>query len=143
VEIGNAGDSYHDTFTYSNTIDLANILSSAWQYKDINGSDLNADPEISEKMAMNRIAALAKPLDDARTQALSVQAEIGTRQSLIDDQSKRLSNNNLSLQNALSKTEDADMDQTATELLKMQTALEAMRTSAAKILSQSLLDFLK
>ncbi len=143
VEIGNAGDPDHDSFSFSNSIDLANILSSAWQYKDINGSDLNADPALSEKMSMNRIAALAKPLDDAKTQALNVQTEIGTRQVQINDQSNRLDNDSLNLQNALSKTEDADMDETGVELIKMQTALQAMRSSAAQILSQSLLDFLK
>jgi flagellar hook-associated protein 3 FlgL len=143
VEIGNAGDPEHDTFSFSNSLDLANILSSACQYKDVNGSDLNADPALSEKMAMNRIAALAKPLNDAKTQALNVQTEIGTRQVQINDQSNRLDNDSLNLQNALSKTEDADMDETGVELIKMQTALQAMRSSAAQILSQSLLDFLK
>jgi flagellin-like hook-associated protein FlgL len=124
-------------------MDVANILSNAWQYKDINGSDLHTDPATNEKMAMNRVAALARPLEDAGTQALNVQSEIGTRQVLLNDQSTRIDQNNLSLKNALGKTEDADMDETATEILKTQTALQALRSSASRIISQSLLDFLK
>jgi flagellar hook-associated protein 3 FlgL len=143
VEIGNAGDPGYDTFSFSNSIDLANILSSAWQYEDVNGSDLNADPVLSKEMAMHRIAALAKPLNEAKTQSLNVQSEIGTRQVQINDQGTRLDNDKLSLQNALSNTEDADMDETGVELIKIQTALQAMRSSASQILSQSLLDFLK
>lgn len=143
VEIGNAGDPEYDTFRFSNSIDMANVLSYAWQCKDINGSELNADPALSQKMAENRIAALAKPLDDAGTQALGVQAEIGARQARINDQSERLGRDTLSLQNALSDIEDADMDETATEILKIQTALEAMRASASRVVSQSLLDFLR
>jgi flagellar hook-associated protein 3 FlgL len=143
VEIGNAGDPNHDIFTFSNVMDMANIVSYAWQYKNTDGSDLNADPDISAEMAMHRIAALAKPLDDARVQSLTVESEIGTRQVLLNDQTTRLSGSKVDLQNALSATEDADMDQTATEIIKTQVALQALMSSASKIMSQSLLDFLK
>ncbi len=143
VEIGNAGDPDHDTFSFSNLMDMANVLSYAWQYKSIDGSDLNADPDVSAEMAMHRIATLSKPLNDARVQSLSIQSEIGTRQVLINDQSTRLDNSKLNLQDALSKTEDADMDQVASEIIKTQTALQALMASASKIISQSLLDFLK
>ncbi len=143
VTIGNSGEPDYDIFTFSNFMDIANIMSYAWQYNDINGSSLNSDPEIAEKMALHRIAALAKPIDDARVQTLGIQSEIGTRQIVLNDQSKRLSSSTIVMQNALTKIEDADMTETATELLKTQTALEALRASASKIISQSLLDFLK
>jgi len=143
VEIGNAGDLNHDTFTFSNVMDMANIVSYAWQYKNIDGSDLNPDSDVSAEMAMHRIDALANPLDDARVQSLSVQSEVGTRQVLLNDQSTRLSDSKVDLQNALSTTEDADMDQTATEIIKTQVALQALMSSASKIMSQSLIDFLK
>ncbi len=143
VEIGNAGDPEYDTFTLSNTMDLANIMSFAWEYKNIDGSDLNIDPDVNKEMAMHRLSALSKPLDDAHTRILNVQAEIGTRQVFLDSQSTKLEQNNVDLKNSLSKTEDADMDDTIIELLKVQTALQAMRESASRILSQSLLDSLK
>ena len=143
VEIGNSGDPGYDAFSFSNIMDIANIASSAWEYKNIDGSDLNSDPAISEEMATHRLMALSLPLDNASTQISTAQAEIGTRQVHLNDQKTRLENTTANLQNALSATEDADMDQTATELLKTQTALQALRASASQILSQSLLDFLK
>jgi flagellar hook-associated protein 3 FlgL len=143
VAIGNVGDPNYDTFSFSNIIDASNIMSYAWQYKGTDGNSLNVDPAVSEQMAMNRMAALAKPLDDARIQSLNIEAEIGSRQVLLNDQGKRLDNSNLTYQNSLTKTEDADMQTTATEIIKAQTALQALMQSASRILSQSLLDFLK
>lgn len=143
VEIGNAGDPEYDTFTFSNLIDIANVLSFAFEYKDIDGSDLDLDPDIQEEMALHRIAALSYPLNDGHTNILNIQGEIGTRQVHINDQKTRLVTSALNLTNALSKTEDADMDATVTEILKTDTALKALREAASRILSQSLLDFLK
>jgi flagellar hook-associated protein 3 FlgL len=143
VEIGNAGDPEYDTFSFSNIMDVANALSFAWEHKGTDGSDLNSDPAIREEMAMHRLLALSIPLDAARNQVLQAQAEIGTRQVHLDDQKTRLDNTTLNLKNALTKTEDADMDETITEILKTETALQALREAASRILSQSLLDFLK
>jgi len=143
VEIGNAGDPEYDTFTFSNLMDMANVLSFAFEYKDIDGSDLNADPDVQEKIALHRIAALSLPLDDGQNQVLNVQAEIGTRQVRLNDQKTRLDSSALNLTNALSETEDADMDKTITEILKTQTALDALREAASRIISESLIDFLK
>ncbi|MEM5793593.1 MAG: flagellar biosynthesis protein FlgL, partial [Candidatus Aenigmatarchaeota archaeon] len=53
---------------------------------------------------------------------------------------KALLNN---LKNNLSKTEDADLTEVAVEIKKAETGLEAMRLASSKILSVSLLDFLK
>ena len=143
VEIGNSGDPEYDTFTFSNIMDITNIASFAWEYKDIDGSDLNSDPVLCEEMAMHRLFALSTPLDDARNQVLSIQAEIGTRQVHLNDQGERHDNSTLDLKNALSKTEDADADETITEILKTETALEALREATSRVLSQSLIDFLK
>ncbi len=143
VEIGNAGYPGYDTFTFSNIMDIANILSSAWEYKNADGSALNADTAVSEEMAMHRLAALMMPIDAARTRVLNVQSEIGTRQVHLSDQEARLKNSTLNLKNGLSATEDADMQETITEILKAETALQALRESASRVLSQSLLDFLK
>ena len=143
VAIGNAGDPDYDTFTYSNVMDMANIMSAAWQYKNIDGADLNADPTLNETIAMHRIKALSVPFDDANKQVLTIQAEVGTRQSEFKDQTTKLDNSTLTLQNALAKTEDADMTETIVDIQQAQTALEALRSSSATLLSQSLFDFLK
>jgi flagellar hook-associated protein 3 FlgL len=127
---------YEDSFTFSNVMDMADLLSKAWQYQDADGSAM------SESKSLNRIQALAIPLDKAVKQVLSVQAELGIRQVHLKDQESRLKSGTLSLQNALSQTEDADMNETAIEISKITTTLEALRMSASKILSQSLFDFL-
>lgn len=143
VEIGVAGDPAYDVFSISSIMDLANTLSAAWQLKNTDGTALNADPAISEEMAMRRLTALLAPLDAARTQVLNAQSEIGTRQVHLSDQAARHKNATLNLKNGLSATEDANIEETITEILKTETALQAMRQAASRILSQSLLDFLK
>jgi hypothetical protein len=143
VAIGNAGDPDYDTFTYSNVLDMANIMSAAWQYKNIDGTDLNADATLNETIALHRIKALSVPFDDATKQVLTIQAEVGTRQSGFKDRTTKLDNSTLTLQNALAKTEDADMTETIVDIQQAQTALESLRSSAATLLSQSLFDFLK
>jgi flagellar hook-associated protein 3 FlgL len=90
-----------------------------------------------------RITALEQPFTDAGTHILSVQAENGVRENAIDDQNTRLTAFNLSLQNSLSAAEDADLTETITELNKTNVALQALQQASARILSQSLLDFLK
>ena len=91
---------------------------------------------------MNRLQALSVPLEKAEKQVLSVQSELGIRQVHLADQESRLKAGTLSLQNTLSQIEDADMNETAFEINKITTTLEALRMSASKILSQSLFDFL-
>ena len=63
---------------------MANILSHAWQYQDVDGSAL------SESKSMNRIQALSIPLEKAEKQVLTVQAELGIRQVHLTDQKSRL-----------------------------------------------------
>lgn len=143
VEIGNPGDPDYDTFTISNIMDLANVLSFAWRSKDIDGSDLDLNPSISDQKAMHRVQALTSLIDDARNQVLTIQSEIGTRSVFTNDQNTRHASSVKSLQDALSKTEDADLTETAVDIKKAETALEALRIASTKVMSESLLDFLK
>lgn len=128
---------YEDSFSFSNFMDMANILSHAWQYQDVDGSDL------SETKSMNRIAALANPLGKAQKQVLTVQGELGVRQNNLNDQKTRLDVNTASLQDAQSKTEDVNMDESIIDLQKVATTLNALRSASAEILSKSLFDFLQ
>ncbi len=127
---------YEDSFSFSNFMEMANLLSHAWQYQDVSGSAL------SESQSMNRIAALAIPLEKAQKQVLTVQTEAGIRQTSLNDQKTRLDANTVNLQNAQSNTEDANMDETIIDLQKISTALDALRISSSKVLSKSLFDFL-
>lgn len=143
VEIGNIGDPDYDTFTVSNIMDLSNLLSFAWRYKDVDGSDLGANPSISEKKAVHRIQVLSSLIDDARNQVLTVQSEMGTRSVFMNNQDSRHSAMVKNLQEGLSKTEDADLTETAVEIKKAETAIEALRLASTKVMSESLLDFLR
>lgn len=143
VEIGNPGDPDYDTFTISNIMDLANVLSFAWRSKEIDGSDLDLNPSISEEKALHRIQALTSIIDDARNQVLTIQSEIGTRSVFTNDQNTRHASSIKSLQDALSRTEDADLTETAVDIKKAETALDALRIASTKVMSESLLDFLR
>jgi flagellar hook-associated protein 3 FlgL len=127
---------YEDHFSFSNFMDMANILSSAWQYQKTDGTSL------SQSQAIRRIQSLSIPLEKATKQVLTVQAEMSTWQVHLTDQKSRLEASTVNLKNILTETEDADMTETALELQKLTTSLEALRISSSKILSQSLFDFL-
>jgi flagellar hook-associated protein 3 FlgL len=126
VTILDAGNNIVDQFSYDNFMQMADILKTALDANDT-----------------RRITALEQPFTDAGTHILSVQAENGVRENAIDDQNTRLTAFNLSLQNSLSAAEDADLTETITELNKTNVALQALQQASARILSQSLLDFLK
>jgi flagellar hook-associated protein 3 FlgL len=126
-----------DNFSFSNVMDMANLISHAWNYQDVDGVTA-----ITDQQSMNRIEALANTLDKIQTQLLTVQGQIGINQVQISGQKTRLDYNTLAQENNLSAIQDADMDETIVSLQKMSTSLSALRSATAKILSQSLFDFL-
>ncbi|MEW6417038.1 MAG: flagellar hook-associated protein FlgL [Nitrospirota bacterium] len=115
-----------DSFSFSNFIQMTDILSSALESNNI-----------------SRIRALLEPLNNALDQVTNVQAGIGARLNRLDDQTNRLDDSTLNLKTVLSNTEDADLTEVFSEISKTEVALEALRRSVAEVLSQSLLDFLK
>jgi flagellin-like hook-associated protein FlgL len=137
IEIGDPMSAEHDVFTVTNIMDIANRLSYAWQYEDIDSSF------IGETKAMHRIEALQSLIDDARTQVLEKQTELATRRQFLKDAEERTKNLLNTLKKSLSLSEDADLTEVAIEIQKAQTGLEALRISSIKLLSTSLLDFLK
>jgi flagellar hook-associated protein 3 FlgL len=127
VEIRDAADTVVlDTFTYSNSIQVTDLLGSAISTND-----------------RSRIEALIDPLNGIYEQLAAVQSDVGSRLSSLNDQTTTLTLNTNTLKNTLSVTEDADMTETAMQLQKANTTLQALYASSTKILSQSLLDFLK
>lgn len=89
------------------------------------------------------IQASLGSINDSLEQVINVTAEIGARLNRLDDQINRLNDNSLSFKTLLSNTEDNDIAEAITEITKTQTVLEALRASSARIMSQSLLDFLR
>jgi len=129
---------YIDNFSFSNVIDVANLMSHAWQNQDVDGAT-----SLSQQKSTNRIEALAGALNNIQNQVLAAQGQIGLRQSQLNDQKSRLNANTGTQQNNLSQTEDANMDETIVYLQKKTTTLNALRSAAAKILPQTLFDFLQ
>ncbi len=142
VTVGAVGDPDYDTFAASNYMEMANILSFAWKGQAVDGTPLGPDAATSQTMGMHRVQALAPVFEGVSSQMIQITTDIGLRKTRLDDQVKRLSNTYLSLKTALSRVEDADINQVAVDIKTAQVALEAMRTTAAQILSQSIFDFL-
>jgi flagellar hook-associated protein 3 FlgL len=115
-----------DTFSFSNAMDMANIISSAI------GSNNTS-----------RIEAMSEPLSKMRDQVNALQADVGARINALTDQTNQLNQNTLTLQNDLSTIQDADMSTIALQLTQTNTALQALYSTSAKVLPQSLFDFLK
>jgi flagellar hook-associated protein 3 FlgL len=127
VEIRAADDTtVLDSFQFDNAMQLTDLLSQALASNDT-----------------TRIAALMKPLDDAMGHVSDVRADLGARLNRLDDQGVRLEDTKLATQTALSGVEDADIVSTVSDIAKANTALQALQASSAKLLSQSLLDFLR
>ena len=127
VEIRAADDTtVLDSFSFDNAMQMTDLLSQALVNNDT-----------------TRISALMKPLDGAMGHVNDVRADLGARLNRLDDQGKRLGDTKFATQAALSGVEDADIASTVSGIAKANTTLQALQASSAKILSQSLLDFLK
>lgn len=115
-----------DSFGFDNVMQLTALLAGA----------LESDDPV-------RVEALVEPLGNALDRAADVRAEVGARLARLEDQSKRLEDGIFSAREALSRTEDADVSEAAAGIARADAALQALRTSSARIVSQSLLDFLE
>lgn len=117
-----------EAFTYGG-ISFAKIL-----------DDIRVALESNDKSAI--ISSLSY-LDNAINQVVDVTTDIGARLNRLDDQLSRLDDSTINFRSLLSETEDIDLTEVVSEIVRAQTALESLRASSARILSQSLMDFLK
>ncbi|MBI4849272.1 MAG: flagellar hook-associated protein FlgL [Nitrospirae bacterium] len=81
-------------------------------------------------------------LENAIDQITQVRADVGAKMKRLEDLQSSLDDRNLTYNTLLSNTQDTDIAETVTEITKIQVALESLRASGAKVISQSLLDFL-
>jgi flagellar hook-associated protein 3 FlgL len=89
------------------------------------------------------IAATIDVLEDARSNNIeSERASLGSRQRRLETATSIIEVAKSSAQEVLSNLQDADITESATNLKKAQTALEASLTVTARVLQQSILDFL-
>jgi len=127
VEIRDSTDTaVLDTFSFSNMIQMTDVLGSA----------------IGTNNAL-RVQALAQPFDIVRDQIRNAQAEVGSRLNRLQDQTEWLTSSTNTLKDALSSVEDANINEVAMGLQKTNVALQALYAASSKIMQQSLFDFLK
>jgi flagellar hook-associated protein 3 FlgL len=81
-------------------------------------------------------------LDGSFTTALNARTTVGAISNRLDTQSTRMSAQELSVTDLLSKTEDADMAKTLITYSQTQTAYQAALQAGAKIIQPTLMDFL-
>lgn len=89
------------------------------------------------------IGAVMDDLDSGMAQLNNVRAEVGARMNRLDTAKSYLSKMKIDLMGYKSEAGDADITQVITELAMQQNAVEMSRASAARVLQQSLLDFLR
>lgn len=115
-----------DSFSFSNAIEMADILKNA-----INAQD------------GNRVQAMTEPFDVALKNVMNIEAVNQLRLKRIDDQQHQHSLATNQAIGFLSKIEDADLNEVITALRKSEVAIAAMQISSSRMLQQSLMDFLK
>lgn len=81
-------------------------------------------------------------MDNALKQLANVRSDVGAKLNALDNLKFNLDDRDLSFQTLLSNTEDTDIAGTISEISKTGVALESLRASGSKILSQSLMDFI-
>lgn len=126
VKILDSGGSVIDSFSFSNFMELTGLLSSALENDNI-----------------ARIQALMKPIDRALQQTADIQAVIGARLNHLDAQLNRLDDRSFNLRTVLSNAEDADIAEAVSDAARAEIALQSLRQLSARVLPQSLLDFLR
>lgn len=89
------------------------------------------------------VSDMIDTMDKHSDQILAVRADIGAKVNRLDLVTSRLQDNSLNITDLLSKTEDVDMAQAATNLSTQQSVYQASLQIGAKVLLPTLLDFIK
>jgi flagellar hook-associated protein 3 FlgL len=101
---------------------------------------------LREALQINDATAIRAELDnmdDAHDRATAAAALVGTRLGWLDSLEGRLKDEQLVLDTSLGRIEDLDIAKAATDLRQLQAFYEAGLASGAKLLQQSLIDFLR
>lgn len=131
------GDPEHeDQFSFANFMEMADLLSHAWRYEEVDGTSLPSSK------AFRRVQAMVIPLEKAMEQVITVRSELAARQIFLESREEGLKAEQEMLQTRLSEVEDADLAETIVSLQQVTMSLEALRRSSSRILSQTLFDFL-
>lgn len=121
-----------DDTTVIKTINVANVIDGVYKL-----SEAFRKNDITDAKALYEIVSFAK------NQVTVAQTEVGSKLLRLEKQMETLEESDFIYKKLLSDVQDADVAFLASEIASIQASLEALRLSAAKIFSQSLLDFLR
>jgi flagellar hook-associated protein 3 FlgL len=121
-----------DNTTVLKTIDVANVMDGIYKLSEAVG-----------KNDLISARALTEVISYAKNKVEIAQTEVGTKLARLEKQTETLDEFDFIYKKLLSDVEDADVTLVASQIASIQASLEALRLSAAKIFSQSLLDFLR
>jgi len=111
------------------------------------GTDvLKVISDLSTALAGNDVPGIKASIDelDASSSQIAVgQASAGSKENLLDTSRQRMDDMKLNLQALLSNTEDVDIADAISQLSIQQAALSAAREVGAKLMQNSLLDFIR
>ena len=82
-------------------------------------------------------------LDKAMNTVLTAQASLGARRNSLDDVSERIERSEVQLTQDNNNLESADMVKTALDLRRAESALQFTLQASSKMITPSLIDFLK
>lgn len=94
-------------------------------------------------MQYHQVSDLLGKLDSRMNSFLEVRAELGAKVSRIQLSEERLKDININVQSLKSKTEDADIAQLITQLKMAENVYQASLSVGSKVISPSLVDFLR
>lgn len=89
------------------------------------------------------LAALLDDLDQDINRLLAVRSDLGARTSYVELTQNRLEDNYTTYSDLLSKNDDADLAEVSMKLSNAQTAYSAALSAGAKVIQNTLLDYLK
>jgi flagellar hook-associated protein 3 FlgL len=92
---------------------------------------------------MGEVQGVLEDLDQAHSQVLSARASIGSRQNGVDQNLAQLDNQFVVTKTLISNVEDSDAVKVFSDLARNETMLNATLEANKKLLTPSLLDFLK
>jgi len=126
VSITDADNNPVNNFSFSNAIQLTNMLSTA-----ITNNDATT------------IEALQYPLSQIQNQVDTAQSDVGTRLNALQEQKTSLTNTTTNLQDSLGTIQNTNTATLGVEIQQADTALQALYSTSSQILPMSLFSFLQ
>lgn len=117
---------------------------------DVRGTDVAADSvpalldQLATEVASGTVSATSfADLDAARSKVLTALGDIGARAARVETARAQVDSLRLDLEGRISQNEDIDLPETIMKLQAQQVAYQSALGAASKILTTSLVDFLK